>query len=229
MALPALAGVAQWLSARFPGEVYDVHAEVLAGFLNALTTVDLDRPRVLVRLRWSAYRQGLAALTEALDAPAPTSPEFHSAPPRPPWGHPDLVLDKAVGAGVLTRTEADLIGDTRLDEVSVTEWADRNHTTGAAAYKARRRAELRLVAYLRDEARDTDGDDPVATEAMDTLLADAGRRPVSSLDVTVIGRGGGEEVARSVSKTGADSGLLGCGGSAPASTPEPDSEVRRCA
>lgn len=229
MALPALAGVAQWLSARFPGEVYDVHAEVVAGFLNALATVDLDRPRVLVRLRWSAYRQGLAVLTEALGAPAPAHQEFRSAPPRPPWGHPDLVLDKAVGAGVLTRTEADLIGDTRLDEVSISDWADRNHMTGGAAYKARRRAELRLAAYLRAEARDTDGDDPVATQAMDTLLADAGRNPASSPDVTVIGHRSGEEVAGAVSKTGPDSGLLGCGGSAPASTPEPDSEVRRCA
>ena len=229
MALPALAGVAQWLSARFPGEVYDVHAEVLAGFLNALATVDLDRPRVLVRLRWSAYRQGLRVLTEALGASAPAHPEFRSAPPRPPWGHPDLVLDRAVGARVLTRTEADLIGDTRLDEVSITDWADRNNTTGAAAYKTRRRAELRLAAYLRDEARDTDSDDPVASEAMDSLLADAGRKPVSSPGVTAIGGGGDEEVAGGVSKTGPDSGLLGCGGSAPASTPESDSEVRRCA
>ena len=229
MALPALAGVAQWLWARFPGEVYDVHAEVLTGFLKALATVDLNRPRVLVRLRWSAYREGLAALTEALVAPAPARQEFRSVPPRPPWGHPDLVLDKAVGAGVLTRTEADLIGDTRLDEVAITDWADQNHVTGGAAYKARRRAELRLAAYLRAEARDTDGDDPVVTQALDSLLADAGRSPVSSPDVTVFGVGAGEEVAVGLSKTGPDSGLLGCGGSAPASTLEPDSEVRRCA
>ncbi|MFF4508912.1 hypothetical protein [Streptomyces sp. NPDC001401] len=157
MALPALAGICRWLAARYPGDPYDVHAEVLAGFLEGLTTVDLDRPRVLVRLRWAAYRRGLAALSEALRAPVPVSPRFCSAPPQRPWGHPDLVLARAVRAGVLNRTEADLIGATRLDGQAVAAWAASQGTTAQAAYKARRRAEYRLVAFLKGRTR-TDGE-----------------------------------------------------------------------
>ncbi|MFC8361302.1 hypothetical protein ACFUIY_15730 [Streptomyces griseorubiginosus] len=123
MALPALAGAARQLAQRFPGDPFDIHAEVLSGFLDALVTIDVVRPRVLPRLRWAAYRQGFAALMEAPDAPTPAAPGYRSAAPRQPWGHPDLVLARAVRESVVTRTEADLIGVTRLDESSVADWA----------------------------------------------------------------------------------------------------------
>lgn len=169
MALPALAGVVRRLSESFPGDPYDVHAEVLSGFLGALETIDVARPRVLPRLRWAAYRQGFAALMEALDAPTPVAPGFRSAAPRPPWGHPDLVLARAVRESVLTRTEADLIGSTRLDDLSVDEWAAQRKTTPNAAYKLRRRAEARLITFLYGEAQDTDSNDPVALSTMGSL------------------------------------------------------------
>ncbi len=242
MALPALGSVARWLSARFPGEPFDVHAEVLAGFLGALATIDPARPRVLVRLRWAAFRHGFAALSEALDAPTPIACGFRSAPPRPPWGHPDLVLAKAVRASVLTRTEADLIGATRLDEVSITDWAERHQTTTGAAYKARRRAESRLVAFLRDEAREADPDDPVAAAAMDHLPSarpallrrSSSLAPIDlSLSVTAADDGHApdpdEQSAVGVSKTSQHSGLLKCGSTTPASPSTPSSEVHRCA
>ncbi|MEV0522693.1 hypothetical protein AB0I66_04660 [Streptomyces sp. NPDC050439] len=157
MALPALAGICQWASARFPGDPFDLQAEVLAGFLGALATIDLERPRPHVRLRWAAYRQGLATLYEALDAPVPVPPGFRSAPPKPPWGHPDLVLARAVRVGVLTRTEADLIGRTRLEQESVADWAQAHEKSPAATYQARRRAERRLQSFLQAEERTTDG------------------------------------------------------------------------
>ncbi|WP_282795238.1 hypothetical protein [Streptomyces sp. CC224B] len=154
MALPALANVAKRLAARHSAEPYDVHAEVLLGFLTALITVDLSQPHIVVRLKWAAYRRGLAALTAALDAPVPVEiSRFAAAPSEPPAGHPDLVLARAVRAGVLTRTEADLIGRTRLEGESVSDWAGEHHLTLASVYKARRRAEQRLVALMRDEDR----------------------------------------------------------------------------
>ncbi|MEV0318176.1 hypothetical protein ACIBKX_07920 [Streptomyces sp. NPDC050658] len=162
MALPALAGVSRRLAVRYPGDPADVQAEVLTGFLGALPTIDLGRPSVLVRLKWAAFRQGFAALSEALDAPTPARPEFESAPSIEPWGHPDLVLARAVRSGVLTRTEADLIGGTRLDRESVTDWAIAHKATAGAVYKARRRAECRLVAFIRDGIRTVSADDPVA-------------------------------------------------------------------
>ncbi|WP_405537602.1 hypothetical protein OG787_32645 [Streptomyces sp. NBC_00075] len=234
MALPALAGVARWLAARFPDDVFDVHAEVLSGFLGALATIDVDRPRVLVRLRWAAYRSGFAALCEALDAPMPVAGAFRSAPPKAPWGHPDLVLAEAVRQSVLNRTEADLIGATRLEETLVTDWASRNHMTTEAAYKARWRAERRLVAFLREQADSADPDDPVASHVVSSLTpaAPTSHSPLRSRSVTPESPGGParprRKSAAAVSKTGSDSGLLACGESTPARTPHVSSEVPGC-
>lgn len=235
MALPALAGVTRWLAARFPGDAFDLHSEVLSGFFGALTTIDVDRPRVLVRLRWAAYRAGLAALSEALDAPVPVGRVFRSTPPKPPWGHPDLVLARAVRHSVLTRTEADLIGSTRLEEAPVADWADRHQMTPGAAYKARRRAERRLVTFLREQGPTTDPDDPVASYVTAGLASaapptrSARRSPrVTAESRSHQARSRGKSDA-AVSKRGAESGLLGCGGSTPTPASRVSSEVPRCA
>jgi hypothetical protein len=195
----------------------------------------VDRPRVLVRLRWTAYRAGFTALSEALDAPLPVASAFRSAAPKPPWGHPDLVLARAVRQSVLTRTEADLIGTTRLDETPITDWADRHRMSHEAAYKARQRAERRLVAFLREQTADTDPDDPVASCLADDLAPQTlpSRPTRRSPCVTTMGQGGpaqpGGKSAGTVSKTGADSGLLRCGGSTPALASPVSPEAPRCA
>lgn len=236
MALPALAGIARRLAARYPGEVFDVHAEVLSGFLAALTDIDLRRPRVLVRLKWAAYRAGGAAVAEALNAPAPLAPgSFRSTPPKPPWGHPDLVLARAVRQEVLTQTEADLIGSTRLEQTPVPDWAAAHQMSAEAAYKARKRAEHRLVDFVRERVRDTDPGDPVAYRVTAELSTGAGpQTPPPSRSVTTPGEGGRGDAAEkrsiSVSKTGAKSGLSRCGGTPlPAPDLPPSPEVPRCA
>ncbi|MFD5699023.1 hypothetical protein [Streptomyces lasiicapitis] len=223
MALPALAAVAGRLTARYAGDPDDVHAEVLAGFLAALATVDLERPRVLVRLKWAAYRRGFAALAEAVQAPTPIGHRFDSTPPQPPWGHPDLVLAQAVRQRVLNRTEADLIGSTRLDEESVSDWAAGHSLTPAAAYKSRRRAEKRLVAFLHDKVRLGDPDDPFTHTAMADHPPSAGARrlhrppaqPSLAVPRTSVTRGPGKTTEKStgVSKNAAQGGLFGCRGS----------------
>jgi hypothetical protein len=151
VALPALTGIAAGLTARFVGDPRDIHAAVLAGFLAELATVDLARPRIMLRLRWAAYRSGHICLREALDAPTPSARAFHSSAPPPPSGHPDLVLVRAITAGVITAAEAELIGSTRLEEVPLAEAAARRGTGYEAAKKARQRAERRLVDFVRDD------------------------------------------------------------------------------
>ncbi|MET8983239.1 hypothetical protein ABZX85_47500 [Streptomyces sp. NPDC004539] len=217
MALPALAGVVRRLTDSLPGDSPDLQAEVVSGFLHALASVDVVRPRVLPRLRWAAYRQGHAALTRTLNSPTPVAPGFGPAVPRLPWGHPDLVLARAVREAVLTRTEADLIGSTRLDDTTVTDWADRHRTTPNAAYKTRRRAETRLAAYLHDEALDTTDDDPVASTAINALPRVASADPVSSRRT--------QKSRPGTAKNGPDSGLLTCGGSTTPSHSPSDPEV----
>lgn len=149
LALPVLLPVAAKLTNRFRGEVHDIHAAVLTGFLEALTDVALARPAILVRLRWAAYRAGHRALRDALDAATPTA-DFGTRTPAPeqPSGHPDFVLLGAVEAGVLTAADAALIGDTRFGELSLADAAQARGQTYKATQQARHRAERRLATYL---------------------------------------------------------------------------------
>jgi hypothetical protein len=248
VALPGLAGTARWLAARYRGDRADIHAVVLSGFIAALATVDLHDPGVLYRLQWSARRAGQAALEESLDAPLPSLGAFESRAPRTPYGHPDLVLARAVGDGVLTPTEADLISATRLGTESVTQWAHTHAQSVHAVAKARERAEHRLVEYLHDAAtQGEDGpgsEDPVADAALAAVTTTrpptVGAGTNASLAVSGRRRNGrpapteaSKKSSRSVSKRTPKSGLVDSGETTPSSphpaTSEPTSEVRRCA
>ncbi len=151
VALPALTTLATQLCARFAGDRSDVHAEILRGFLTGLATIDVDRPSVMTRLRWHAYRAGHAAVRDALDAPAPHGIGGHSAPPPAPAGHPDFVLARAVTAGAITQAEAELIGVTRLESLPLRDWAVEHGLNYVAARQVRSRAERRLVAWITSE------------------------------------------------------------------------------
>ncbi len=242
MALPSLASSARWLAARYRGDRADVHAAVLAGFIQALTSVDLSDPGIVVRLHYAARRAGLAALEESLDAPLPVRSGYRSTVPRPPYGHPDLVLARAVGDEILTPAEAVMISATRLGEMSLTEWARLHGSPLKATFKARDRAEDRLVTWLREQVADADFDDPVAEAALSALhpyAADElyGASTTKSRSVSGRLRNGrpitGKKSSRSVSKNDPKSGLLGRG-ETPSVSPrtaehKPNSEVRRCA
>ncbi|GAA3690940.1 hypothetical protein GCM10022267_91490 [Lentzea roselyniae] len=148
MALPALISASSKLTSTFVCGTADVHSEIVTGFLAALATVDLRRPRIMLRLKWAAYRVGHAALVEARNRPTPAGLEASAVPVAAVPGHPDLVLARAAADGVLSQTDADLIGATRLEGVSVTDWAEQHNMSQWATYKARQRAEERLRRYL---------------------------------------------------------------------------------
>jgi len=166
IALPALTTIAATLTARFASDPSDIHAAVLTGFVTELARVDLRKPRVMLRLRWAAYRAGHAALREALDAPVASGNRFHSTEPAPVWGHPDFVLARAVAENVITADEAELIGSTRLEDHPLATAAAQRGISYAAAAQARRRAEQRLAAYLSTDAqRETAADNDWNVEA----------------------------------------------------------------
>jgi hypothetical protein len=170
LALPWLVQVAARLTRSAQGEAHDIQAAVMTGFLEELTTVDLDRPRILVRLRWHAYRAGCAALRETLHAASPVGDPgdeqmqellaeravpasgFRSCPPPRPSEHPELALLAAVDAGVISAQEATLIGATRFGELSLADAAHTRGQTYEAAKKTRQRAESRLAAHLKTAA-----------------------------------------------------------------------------
>ena len=223
VALPGLARTAGWMAVRYRGDRWDVHAAVVTGFLQGLATVDVAEPRIAYRLWWAARRAGLDAVAEALNAPAPVDSGYRSAAPRPPSGHPDFVLADAVADGVISLAEADLIGATRLEDVSVTVWAAGHGASQWAAYKMRSRAEQRLAGYLAGRIREHDPADPTATDADP-------RRP---LGVTGVSSGSdrldADGSAQRVSKSASGSGLLRCGQPAPQAVSAPPSEEPRCA
>lgn len=148
IALPALWKMAGDLADGYEGELADLHAAIVTGFVAGLHRIDASRPGIITRLRWAAYRAGLLA-RHARDAIPPVRvPAPASAPPPPPWEHPDLLLMDAVGKGVLSPLQAELIGRSRLEDISLKDAAAELGVGTQAAYKARRRGERRLVAAI---------------------------------------------------------------------------------
>lgn len=129
-------------------EAADLQASVLAAMLEDLATCDRDDPRVGDRLVWSATRRAKRRLVSGLaDAAGRVSDNLPAEPPRP-WGHPDLVLIRAVASGVVTVDEADVIGETRLSGVSLRHYAASHAIALQTLSRHRARAEERLVAWL---------------------------------------------------------------------------------
>jgi hypothetical protein len=148
LALPGLTRIAGTMARGWPGDPADLDAEILAGFLLRLRTLDTAGQRVLGRLLDAATRAGRRAREDAADGQMVRVSESWSTPPTEPWAHPDWVLARAVAAGVLDLTEAQLIGATRLEDVTVAQAAEALDIATRAALALRRRAEARLVAAL---------------------------------------------------------------------------------
>lgn len=188
MAMPMLAAALRECTSRSAGDREDIASAIVTGFVGALSTVALDRTGIASALRWAALRAGLGVVRDALDTPAPRPHDEliadvltgrepgsgsgsarggarsgsgpRSMPPPPRSAHPDLVLAAAVTDGVLTVAEADLIGETRLQRVSLVEVAARTGTPLGTIKMRRLRAELRLVGHLLGP----DDTDPAAPE-----------------------------------------------------------------
>ncbi|KPM57005.1 hypothetical protein ACG83_04130 [Frankia sp. R43] len=170
LALPALHAVCARLGGHSDLDAADVQAEVLTGFLEAVASVRLDLPRIAVRLRWAAYRAGLALTVQQREAPRPDADLFQNVAAAEqvesgsgPAG-PEQVLADAVAAGVLTGTEADLIAATRLEDLPVSAWAARHATAPRQASRLRERAERRLVDHLANPAAPSRAPHPPAGE-----------------------------------------------------------------
>jgi hypothetical protein len=147
VALPGLRFKAYLLSQLSSG---DVQAALVEAFLRALRTVDPDRPGVVSKLLSSAFssaRTNLRVTEPAASGEVSFAPGWRVPPP--PCGHPDLVLARAVTAGVITAEEADLIGVTRLEETTLTEYAEKTGQARWNLYKRRSAAEDRLVSAIR--------------------------------------------------------------------------------
>jgi hypothetical protein len=155
VALPGLRAAAAGLTRGWRGETADIDAEVLAGFVARLKTVDLTGARVVGRLIDAGVRDGRRARALVGDLEAVRVEGAWSCPPAHPWDHPDWVLARAVAAGVLDRTEARLIGATRLEDLSLVEAAAALRVDPDLAAGWRGRAENRLALAVAAGELDT--------------------------------------------------------------------------
>jgi hypothetical protein len=152
VAVPGLTRIAARLTHGAPGLAEDIDSEILTGFLHALRTEPLDLPRLWLRLCWAAWRAGHAARRVEDTCELPADLPTGSGTPRRPYGHPDLVLGRAVAAGVITQAQADLIGSTRLGDVLVEQIAAEHGVSPSVIRMRRKRAERTLVkALIRGE------------------------------------------------------------------------------
>jgi hypothetical protein len=157
MALPGLTAAAGRLCRGWRGDTADLDAEVLAGFLAHLAALDLAGPRVVGLLVDAGLRAGRRSRARAIESTTIDVDWAADVATRAVWptvsaqagGHPDWVLARAVVAGVLDRTEARLIGATRLEDLPLPEVAAALRIDPGRAADWRWRAETRLAAAIR--------------------------------------------------------------------------------
>jgi hypothetical protein len=148
MALPALAVMSRRLCTGHTGQSEDIDAELLAGFLDALRHRDLTGPAPYIRMCWAGWRAALLVRTSIATGELPDVFDPASRQPARPYGHPDLILGRAVHAGIIDADQAELISATRLGRVLIEDLAARAGVDPSVIRMRRRRAELALVRAL---------------------------------------------------------------------------------
>ncbi|MBO2451623.1 hypothetical protein J4573_31350 [Actinomadura barringtoniae] len=153
MALPGLKNAAAGVIATSPrGLADDIVSELLTEFLAQLPKIDIDRGHIGARLvcwaRKGAFRaRGHNARHTLLDARR--VPWLMQSPERI---EPELaaLLAEAVHQEVISASAADLINATRLQGMSVTDYARTHGLPAARLLKRRARAEARLAAAITE-------------------------------------------------------------------------------
>lgn len=156
IALPGLKAVVRdrlrHLDNRPSAGTCDVAGEFLTAFYDALLTIDLERPKIAVRLLAQSAKV-VERQRRARVRVLPVDPNTLArvAPcSSPSNGTVDELLEAAVRQDVISRGEAEIIAETRLDGGAPARVAERLGTSYDALMKRRRRAEMRLVEAMRD-------------------------------------------------------------------------------
>ncbi|MBF9132755.1 hypothetical protein I0C86_27925 [Plantactinospora sp. S1510] len=118
MAMPALQQYAARLCEGYSGDPADVDAEILTGFLTALRDrADLAKPAPYASLCKAAWRAGRDLRLQHQEY-LPVEDIEHVTPgsrtPQVPYGHPDLLVRRAVNLGILDPEDEQAYIDVRL-------------------------------------------------------------------------------------------------------------------
>ena len=150
MAMPALVRFAGSLARGYRGDIDDLDAEILTGFLTAVRSIDVGRDRLYARVCWAGFRAGIAARNaDNACLLVGDVEQISGAAPHLPYGHPDLIVARAVSAGVIDRDDADLILATRLDGTTIEHLATAAGVSPAVLRMRRLRAERALADAIR--------------------------------------------------------------------------------
>lgn len=148
--LPGLRRATTPLVAACPSKEADLQAEMLAGLLVAVELCGPGRARPAAFLCGRAFDAAKRLLRAELAERARPAHDPVSAEPPKPFGHPDFVLARALSDGAICADDAELIGATRLGEMSLADAAALWGLTYQAAERRRHRAETALVAWIHD-------------------------------------------------------------------------------
>jgi hypothetical protein len=154
MAMPGLVRIAAQLCDGFGGDPDDIDAEVLTGFLAALKdTVDLARDAPHASLCRAAYRAGRALrLAQHALLPVPDIEQVAAGPwvPRLPYGHPDLLVERASTLRLIDDEDTQSYIDVRLGRRAIEPIAVRRGLSVDALRMRLMRADLRIAEALAD-------------------------------------------------------------------------------
>lgn len=118
MAMPALQQYAAQLAEGYDGDPADVDAEIVTGFLTALRDrVDLAKDAPYASLCRAAWRAGRDLRLQQREYLPVEDIEHVAAGPRAPkvpYGHPDLLVRRAVTLGILDQEDEQAYIDVRL-------------------------------------------------------------------------------------------------------------------
>jgi hypothetical protein len=152
MALPGLRRQARALSAGFRGEPADMDAEVLTGFLTGLDgKVDLANPAPFAALLGGAFKAGHRLRQQADPAEPVEDIETVAAGsrvPRLPYGHPDLLVQRAAQLGIINADDEEPFITVRLGGKAIEPVAQRLGITVDCLRRRLDRAGDRLAVAL---------------------------------------------------------------------------------
>ncbi|MBU8857734.1 MULTISPECIES: hypothetical protein [unclassified Micromonospora] len=151
MAMPVLRRYTRQLAAGYRGDLDDLEAEILAGFLAALRDrVDLAQPAPYAALCRSGWRAGFTLCQQASEYTTVDDVEHITGPrtPRMPYGHPDVLVNRAVRLGVIDAEDEFPWIEVRLGRKSVETVAAGLGITTAAMRMRLGRIDTRIAEAL---------------------------------------------------------------------------------
>jgi len=127
LAMPGLRGAVKHAVPYAPHfqDRIELESAAIAGFISAITDINIERSKICARLCNRAY---VAARRCAIEISRYQrqlqSPIYESHPPSNQFGHIDLVLATAIQEDIITRVQATLIIDCCIDKQSITASAE---------------------------------------------------------------------------------------------------------